>query len=387
MKQHNQFLHFNKCILKGVTSKSALFTFCAVLACLPHLQCFAEGTNARGGHGVNRRVETDEGYTKVWGTFTIEEITPPSNSAYSNNQTKPTLYFAARNGTANESVNSEGGLQYERSRPSSPAPGAPVIPDGFVIFLRWSHSDLNNNPDNSDGWIQAYRPQTGTENFIPIVVSSVNNMTMTYQIQGGGEASLDVDGVGKFYSQPLSPWKWTPRPTTIYPADPAMAERIYPVSSGVVIGTSIRMRRVIGITQKTGLHGEIDGTTMTTKFSDGRVAAFDAAHPNDPVNKNWLPERVDQANTGYDVADRLRGVAPEGGPAFVVEFPEIDALPGYASTNTSAKARAVARSDANKLSYKLKEEDITRYENETVRITLKANPAGRGRVRPGRRRH
>lgn len=377
MKQLNQISNRMKCNMKGAVFANAL---CLSLICLTPSLSYAEGTNARGGFGVNRRVETDAGYTKVWGNFTVSELTAPNTATTIRNRTKPTMYFGAAEGVAHTDTISEGGLQYEQARLLGSLP----LPAGWVLFMRWSNSDLNNNVENPEGWIQAYQPQGTT--FVPVQLSSVSNLKVTYEILSGGEASLDVDGVGTFYSQPLNPWKWVSqgnqRPTTLYPSNPAMAERIFTIANGVVTGGNIRVRRVIGITQDNNLnlHGAIDGSSMTAKFSEGRVAAFDATNLGTPTPNNWLPARVNQDRTGYDVGARLPGVAPPNGPRYVVEFPNIDALPGHTSTDTPAEARRVARLDTA-LSYALTEDSVTRYENETVRTTLRSNPAGRGRVR------
>lgn len=361
-------------------------TVSAVLG-LPTLPVGAEGALNIRSFGANRRAVSTPSYVLVQGNFQVTDFNLPQvDGVYTSPEvripgdplarvrrvnSKPTFYLGAQG----SGFPAEAGLQFEWED-AEISWGSPAFthPAGWIAFMRWHDSTGNR-------WQQAWEAKNGAyvswRDSTELIESSLK-----FQVHQQGSLSLEVGAMGEngttMWSNPLTPQQWTdagnPDPTGIYPADRADADAVFSPDEL----DSLRVRRVIGITQGNeggeGFHGYSDGSRFACTYSTGRIGRYNASSPDNPILQYWSwssnasYNRVNQNETGFDVAEPIPGTPPAGQPTYKIDFPNVN-NPAVARNNIVT-------------SYQLTENNTSRYMEETVRITLTNYPQATGNTRP-----
>lgn len=259
-----------------------------------------------GAYGGNRRVFTkDSGYQGIEGVFSMPQSfylgdeyvadgeergtdgrpeTPGSNPR----QNKPTFYF----GADGHNFNLEVGFQYEG-----------LFKDGLdagwsaYSSITLTYAPSQGNAETVGNWYQSTllsnRQQQQAGKLVPAKII----------IQADGSIT---SALGAF-AQPQTRSGATPN---IYPAITR--------PDGQVPKTSIKVRRVIGMTQKTGLTGDDEGDGSYVRgvgFTQGHLYRWSQSGST-PEHIPWSTGDHNYAPEHYNVGHETAG--PDGGPIFVV---------------------------------------------------------------------
>lgn len=293
----------------------------------------------------------------------------------------------------------DAGLQFDDTPPRG-------YPKGWTAFI--SVDSVQTNPrlwDSTDGW-QFWR---GPAN---------HAYGLKYVVEANGKLRLDVSGgLGSFYwVQPGSDMKnpsgsgadgipddapqghklndgTTPFPNVGYNTWPwqSLGEEVMDPTHF----NAQAMKRVTAITQQGPYEGYLDGTVMTCKFTQGKLYPY-----TDRSELDWTKARTNQANvdngTGYDTPqnlsspfawDRLNGTKIGSGARHKVNFPEVaqknTKVPNTVAYPAKERRNPIARTNRDS-SYDCTEDGASRYEVETVTLSLRA--ATKPKVRPYRAR-
>lgn len=390
---------------------SIVSTHLFLILCCLSLISLAEAEGDRSGQGVwaqafgaNRVVRTNEGFIGVTGTFTVPRFfipvvsfgnnpsrpriandlydgtrsagTPAFNAPYnldsiaeyltdlqgvnlitgttgravapllsnlSNPQnSKPTFYLGSQSNIPGGTRQVDAGLHYEWVPLGTATPG-------WALFISHNEDFYNYRV----GGITPYRSGWGSRN--PVVAS----YTLTHDIVGG-RANLDWDVTGSDHPDSTPYFSWR------HPAN-ASNTQVYPQAER----NGVRMKRVIGITQRRNARGVLDGSFLRNGLFNGGQLRLRSENAYDA----WVTGDVWQNQTGYAPGGMDRGggtnePVADRGAKFRVDFPGITATARASNPAITTNAIRTQWHDTTRVT--------TRYTREFVEINLRRGAGVRG---------
>jgi len=352
----------------------------------------AEGGDRRPNKdfGINRRVRSTDGYVAVEGTFTTSFNQPKYNK---NVKSSPSFYFGGRGiAQAGGEREVDAGLQFDDTPPAG-------YSSGWTAIISVNSDQTNPRIwDSTVGW-QFWRGPADRA------------YTLKYVTEGDGKLRLDVSGgLGSFYW--VQPGSDNSNPTGTGGGDgiPDNAPQGQKLNDGTTqfpnvgyntwpwqaLGEQVMdpnhfdshsIKRVIAITQEDPYEGVLDGTVLTCKFSGSHIYPY-----TNRAELDWTKDRTNQANdsatlpngTGYDTPqnlanpfawDRLNGTKVAPGARPQVSFPNVAQknikVPYTSAYPVKDQGNPIARTDRAS-SYDVTEDSVSRYQVETVTLSLRS---------------